>query len=107
MSVPFSDKVVASVAQARGVDLSGCRPPVLGRRLAGRMATRWLDDPTAHLQRLEADSPECDRLTDAVGINVSSFFRNPLVFQVIRERILSAILVRKLWHSSREIRVRS
>ena len=81
--------VVARVLEVRGLDLSAYRRPMLLRRLAARTGRLGISDATAYVRRLESDPRECDRLIDAVGINVSSFFRNPLVFEIIREEILA------------------
>ena len=99
------DTMIAHVERVRGIDLGGCRRPMLRRRIAARMRTLGVSDPAAHLQRLETDPSECDRLIDAVGISVSSFFRNPLVFEIIGKRILPEIIERKRRQPSREIRV--
>ncbi len=97
--------ILARVHQVAGIDLAGYRRPLLKRRLAARMRLLGLSDPADYLFRLETDPSECNRFIDAVGINVSSFFRNPLVFEIVRERILPEILARKRQKSSREIRI--
>jgi len=99
------DKVLARVKQVRGIDLGGYRQPMLERRLAARMRKLGVSDPAAYLRRLETDPSECDRLVDTIAINVSSFFRNPFVFEIIHKRILPDIIERKRGQPSREIRV--
>jgi len=99
------DAVAALVLQARGLDLGAYRRPMLLRRLAARMGKLGISDAAAYVRRLESDPQECDRLIDSVGINVSSFFRNPLVFEIIHKRILPQILERKRRGPSREVRV--
>ena len=99
------DEVVEKVLQTRGLDLGSYRRPMLERRLAARMRRLGVSDSAAYLQRLETDPSECDRLIDAVGVNVSSFFRNPLVFEIIRNRILPDIIERKRRKPTKEIRV--
>jgi len=99
------DKVIAWVWEVRGIDLAGYRRPMLERRLAARMRKLGISDQAGYVRRLASDRAECDRLIDAVGINVSSFFRDPLVFEIVRKRILPEILERKREKSSREIRV--
>ncbi len=99
------DRAVVRVRQVTGIDLAGYRRPMLERRLAARMRKLGLSDPAAYLLRLETHPSECGRLIDAVGINVSSFFRNPLVFEIIKERLLPEILERKRRKPSNEIRI--
>lgn len=102
---PHFNRVLEKVNQVTGVDLAVYRSPLLKRRLAARMRALGLIDPAAYLRRLETHPAECDRFIDAVGINVSSFFRNPLVFEIVHKRILPEILERKRRKSSSEIRI--
>ena len=99
------DKILATVQGITGIDLVGYRRPMLERRLAARIRALRLGDSAAYLQRLKTHPDECHRLIDAVGINVSSFFRNPLVFEIIKERIIPDILERRGRMPSNEIRV--
>ena len=78
---------------------------MLKRRLAARMRALRLSDPAAYLLRVETHPSECDHFIDAVGINISSFFRNPLVFEIVYRVILPEILERKRRKSSKEIRI--
>ncbi|NIA13623.1 MAG: protein-glutamate O-methyltransferase CheR [Nitrospiraceae bacterium] len=99
------DRALARVHEVTGIDLAGYRQPMLERRLAARIGKLGLSDEAEYLLRLERDPSECHRFIDAVGINVSSFFRDPLVFEIIREKILPEILERKRRKSSNEIRI--
>ena len=100
----YLDEVLARVQELRGIDLGGYRRSVLERRLSVRMSKLGISDVSAYLRRLEHHHAESDRLIDAVGINVSSFFRDPFVFEIIRRRILPEVLERKRRTSSRGIR---
>jgi len=106
MLVEFGlDTMLARVRQITGIDLAGYRLPFLERRLAARMRALELTGLAEYLLRLETQPTECARLVDAVGVNVSSFFRNPLVFELVKERILPEIIERKRKMSSNEIRI--
>lgn len=99
------DAVLAELRKSRGIDLSGYRRSMLKRRLAARMARLRCDDPTEYLARLQSDPSECDHLIDAIAINVSSFFRNPIVWEILAQSVLPEILERKRQAGHQEIRV--
>ncbi len=99
------DAVLAELRESRGVDLGGYRRSMLQRRLAARMAQTRCDDPAAYLARLRADPAEGDGLIDAIAINVSSFFRNPIVWEILAQTVLPEILQRKRQAGNNEIRV--
>ena len=69
------------------------------------MANLRLKDPEAYPQRLRSDPLECDRLIEAVVIKVSSFFRDPIVFELLAQRILPRIMDRHRQEHTRQIRV--
>ncbi len=99
------DKIISRIKDARGIDLSGYRRTMLGRRLNARMAMVQCQDPEAYLKRLQNDPAECDQLIDAIAINVSSFFRDPIVWEILAESVLPDTLHRKRRAGSKEIRV--
>lgn len=84
--------LLAYVRQRRAVDFSAYRSGTVRRRLALRLAATGCSDYAAYLQTLKADPAELAALLDALTIKVSAFFRNPLVFEVLRERALPELL---------------
>jgi chemotaxis protein methyltransferase CheR len=98
------DFVLAELKKVRGVDLSGYRRAVLHRRLAARMSRVGDRGFAAYIERLRNDPEEYDRLIEAVAVNVSSFFRNPLVFEILAKQIVPEIIDRKERQGSREVR---
>lgn len=105
MSFSVLDAVLEELRRARGMDLSGYRRGTLERRLAVRMTKLHLKDPLAYLQRLQSDPEEYDRLIETIEIKVSAFFRDPLVFEIIAQRVLPQILERHRRDRSHQIRV--
>jgi len=105
MSDPVLQPVLAELRRARGLDLSDYRRSTLERRLAARMARLRLKDPGEYLRRLRSDPLECDRLIEAILIKVSSFFRDPLVFELLAHRVLPLIMERHRRDQTRQIRV--
>ncbi len=100
----FLDKTV-EMLQVGGVDFRGYRNKFLTEQIAGRMAFLEIDDPAEYLDRLRADPLECDRLINVLLIQVSSFFRNPIVFEIIAQRILPQIIERSRRAGTNQIRV--
>lgn len=99
------DRFLARASELSGIDLSGYCRTLIDRCIAERMRRLAISDAAAYLCALSTDPAECDRLIDLLGINYSSFFRDPLVFGSIRHRVLPDIMERKRHGGSREIRV--
>ena len=86
--------VLAALKALRGVDLSGYRPDTLRRRVAARMAQAKAIDVDEYARGLYLDPDECDRLISTIAIKVSSFFRNPIVFELTAQKLLADIIER-------------
>lgn len=97
--------ILELVRKATKVDLGRYRRSILERRLAARMRKLGLSTSASYLERLTEDQSECSNLVDAVAINVTSFFRDPLVFDLLGERIIPETLERKRRVSAPEIRI--
>jgi chemotaxis protein methyltransferase CheR len=98
-------RVLSALQEARHISFAGYRRSMLQRRISARMAKLRLWDCDDYLRRLRTDPAECEQLIDTILINVSSFFRNPVVFEVIAQSALTAILEAKRSAQSGEIRV--
>ena len=99
------EQVSAELKRVRGIDLSGYRHAMLERRLSARMIRLGTTDFPAYLDRLRTDPTECDRLIDTIGINVSEFFRDPIVFEILAQDVLPDLIERRRRAGTREIRV--
>ena len=86
--------VVAALKAIRGVDLSGYRPDTLQRRVAARMLRGNTTDIDEYARGLYLDPNECDRLISTIAIKVSSFFRDPIVFELTARKLLADIIER-------------
>ena len=66
------------------------KPGTLRRRIARRMAMAAIktDDMDRYLEMLRSDAGEIDLLAKDLLINVTSFFRDPKVFDVLAEKII-------------------
>jgi chemotaxis methyl-accepting protein methylase len=78
--------------QARvGFVCEGYKEKCLRRRIAVRMRARGVHTYADYSKLLEQDSVEYDRLVDTLTINVSKFFRNPDVWEVVRAQVVPTL----------------
>lgn len=91
--------------RSRNIDLGGYRRATLRQRLADRMEQAGIPDPSEYLLRLYSDPAECDRLIGVLAVNVTSFFRDPVVFEVLAQSVLPDIVSKAARRKSREVRV--
>ncbi len=88
----------------RGLDFSGYRKEILFRRMGARLENLGIL-PENYPDYFDRNPSETDRLIDALLVNVSFFFRDPLCFELIGQQILPRIIAEKKKRNSREIRV--
>jgi two-component system, chemotaxis family, CheB/CheR fusion protein len=88
-------KIFLVVRNAVGVDYSEYKPATLERRLARRMALRRVATHEAYLELLLAEPEEARLLYEDVLIHVTSFFRDPEVFEQIKLDVFPGIVAGK------------
>jgi chemotaxis protein methyltransferase CheR len=88
------ERLVQIVLQHTHTDLTGYRPETLARRITVRLDLLDMD-ADRYLSACDDNPRECEELVNTVAINVSSFFRNPIVFETIAESILPGLMRRK------------
>jgi len=81
----------AMLAHTR-LDLRAYRRSMIERRVQSRMDRLSITDPTLYLHRMRQDPAECAQLAAAIAINVSAFFRDPLVFELLDAVVLPELL---------------
>ncbi len=101
----FIDRIIDELLRVRGLDLSDYRRNILEKNLTARMVRLNLKEPEEYLARLRNDPSECDNLIDTLVIKVSSFFRNPVVFEVIAQKVLPRIIDENRSKHNRALRV--
>ena len=89
------DKIFARVRDALGVDFSEFKLSTVTRRLARRMALRNVVDLSAYLVLLDAEPDEIRALYEDMLIHVTSFFRDPELFDSLRTLVFPQILEHK------------
>ena len=75
-------------------DLADYKPNTLVRRIGRRMAVHSLDTMTAYAAFLRHNTQELDLLFKEMLIGVTTFFRDPEVWQELRDQVLPTLLAR-------------
>ena len=88
-------RILDYLQEQRRLDFSGYCRAMVERRLETRMRAVHCDTEAAYLAYLEQHAQELDCLVDALAINVSSFFRNPLTFEYLAQEILPVLIWEK------------
>jgi len=89
------EKILALVRSRTGVDFVEYKRATIERRVARRMALREQEDLESYLRLLQTDEAEASALCEDVLIHVTSFFREPAVFEALARDILPRILEQK------------
>ncbi len=89
---PTDLATVFSLMRARtGVDFSLYKHTTLRRRIARRMVLHKLKGLSSYIDLLQSSAVEIDALFNDLLINVTTFFRDPKVFQALKQKILPKI----------------
>ena len=86
------DHLLRYVRESRGFDFTGYKPSTLQRRVRKRMDAVAVESFEAYGEFLEVHPDEFDELFDTILINVTSFFRDAEAWEVIRSRVVPAII---------------
>jgi two-component system CheB/CheR fusion protein len=88
---------------ANGVDFSAYRDTTIRRRIQRRMLLQGGEQLAGYVERLKGDRAELDALYHDILINVTRFFREPEVFEALKERVFPDILAAR--HGDEPIRL--
>ena len=88
--------IIAVLQQTTNQNFTAYKPGTLKRRIQRRMGMAGVavDDFKAYLAKLEADAGECRDLAEDLLINVTSFFRDPAVFDVLERDVIPGMIER-------------
>ncbi len=89
---PEMPAILDVVKRVSGIDFSEYRQTMVHRRIARRAALRNVPDLAAYAALLETDAEEAHRLRQDLLIGVTSFFRDPGVFDVLKASVLPGLL---------------
>jgi len=86
------DDLCVTLRKVIGHDFSGYKRSTLVRRVERRMHVLNIDSASAYLARVQSDAIECDALFRDLLINVTRFFRDPEMFETLREKVIEPIM---------------
>lgn len=87
--------IFALLRASTGVDFSGYKPNTLDRRIGRRMLLYKLEQLEDYAQYLQAHPPEVEALFEEILIHVTSFFRDPEAFELLKERVFPTLVQNK------------
>ena len=85
------ERILAEVAERRGIDFRDYRADTLRNRLESRMRAVGCANLATYHARLIAEREEIDRLVESLVIPVTEFFRDGWVFRELADRVLPAL----------------
>jgi two-component system CheB/CheR fusion protein len=89
---PEFELLLRYIQESRGLDFRGYKRTSLRRRIALRMEALGADDFAAYRGHLEAQPAEFAELLNTVLINVTSFFRDADAWEVLKEKVIPAVI---------------
>ena len=85
-------RVLLLLRDHTGVDFSLYKPRTIHRRLSRRMVLSKVETLDAYAQVLRGNSRELDALYGDMLISVTSFFRNPEIFEVLKRKVFPKLV---------------
>src|SRR5437867_955408 len=98
-------RIFLSLKKQMGVDFSAYKESTLIRRVNRRMALHRIEKLSQYARYLRNNKKEIEALFDDLLINVTRFFRDEALFQVLKKRFLPTLLRNKKKERQRELRV--
>jgi two-component system, chemotaxis family, CheB/CheR fusion protein len=86
------DTILALLLGATGINFAQYRPSTLLRRIQRRMVLSRTESFDAYIDLLQKNPAELEALSQDVLIHVTSFFREPEVFEALREIVFPALV---------------
>ncbi len=99
------EDISKELKQRYDVDLNSFASNVLIPRIQKRMSSLGISVPQTYLDYFRQDPDEAITLLQEIVTNVTLFFRNPLVYSILEQRILPAIIKAKRRKGRNEIRI--
>ncbi len=93
---PGLDLLLNHIRSNRGFDFADYKPTGLARRINRRMQALGIENYTLYLDRLQVDPSEYEHLFNFILINVTDFFRDPEIWDYMRDEAIPRVLERKL-----------
>lgn len=100
------EKILVYINKKRGVDLlTAYRRTFIFRRMRVRMRTARICSIGEYTDKLEKDPDELSKLLETLAINVTEFFRDPDVFNLVKDKIIPEVIADKDSQKEKIIRV--
>lgn len=96
-------KIFSVLRERCGVDFSNYKASTIDRRIERRMSINQIENLADYYRYLESSSREADMLFNEFLICVTRFFRDPEVFEFLREEVIGKLIQES--EESRVIRV--
>ncbi|MFZ4579280.1 MAG: CheR family methyltransferase [Myxococcota bacterium] len=100
-----TDHVIDVMRRVHGHDIYGYDPSFLARSIEARSRAAGEAGLAAYGERLQSDPAEASALVTSLGIHHSEFFRDPLAFALLEQRVLPDMLEAQRASGGRELRV--
>ena len=91
----YIQKIFALIRSVTGHDLSHYKQTTIRRRIERRMAIHQINKISDFVKYLQQTSSEIDILFKDMLIGITSFFRDPKAFEVLKQQVLPALLKNK------------
>lgn len=85
-------RIIRHVKYRTGHDFSGYKTGTIVRRITVRMSACGIEKPAEYLRHLVDDGAEATRLFQDLLINVTSFFRDPEMFETLAQKVIPKIV---------------
>lgn len=99
------EDITKEIKQRYDVDLNSYANKLLISTINKRMFKLDFTMQQTYLDFFHTDPDEAVVLLQQIGVNVSSFFRNPMVYSILEQRILPELIERKRKQGLNEIRI--
>jgi two-component system CheB/CheR fusion protein len=85
-------ELLEEVRQRNGIDFSSYKPPTIMRRLRRRIVATESGDIVGYAEYLRSNPEEYQQLVNSFLINVTEFFRDPELFDLLREQFIPRLI---------------
>ncbi len=99
------EEILGYLNEKRGFDFSGNRPAMIELCIDKRLSKTGIESIEGYFDYLQFYHQELDNLVDALRINVSSFFRDPLTFGYLAAIIIPRLILEKTKSGNKMLRV--
>ncbi|CAN5525093.1 hypothetical protein BH10BAC5_BH10BAC5_27850 [soil metagenome] len=88
-------KIFKLLHSNNGIDFQNYKPTTIRRRLLRRMEVHKISNIKEYLKLLKTHSEELDSLCGDILIGVTSFFRDPSMYESLKKKVFPAIFLNK------------